>query len=156
LVPSTHSADSEGTAAKAMAEGERLFWLDNWLKARESFAEAERLFAERGDQRNALYAKVSRLRADADRVGYPSISSFLAEQLNRPVVQQDGRLRLRCLIVKAAIDLSIDPPSSATTWNEALKLAQELGEKGWVERAQGELGVISFLEGKTTDAQVLI
>src|SRR5262245_27139404 len=135
LATSTRSADSDDPAAQAMAEGERLFWLDNWLKARDRFAEAERLFTGRGDERNALYAKVSLLRADADRVGYPGISAYLSDQLNTPLVQRDGKLRLRCLVIKGAIDLSIDPPSSSATWNQALKLAEELGEKGWVERA---------------------
>src|SRR5262249_49142611 len=134
----------------------RLFWLDNWLKARDSFAEAEKLFTARGDERNALYAKVSLLRADADRVGYPGISAYLSDQLNTPLVQRDGKLRLRCLVIKGAIDLSIDPPSSSVTWNEALKLAEELSEKGWVERAQLELTVIAFLDGRTTDAQSLL
>jgi hypothetical protein len=56
VAPDSRSAESEDPADEAMAKGERLFWLDNWLKARESFAMAESLYSARGDQRNALYA----------------------------------------------------------------------------------------------------
>ena len=87
---------------------------------------------------------------------YTGISAYLSDQLNTPLVQRDGKLRLRCLVIKGAIDLNIDPPSSSVTWNEALKLAEELGEKGWIERAQLELTVIACLEGRTTDAQSLL
>jgi len=138
-----------------MAEAERLYWLDNWVKARPLYARAENLFAESGDARNAALARISRLRADADRTSYPEVTQQLSRELENPVVRDDPQVRLRCLIVKATIDLSIDPPSSAEIWKEALRLAESIGEKRWTARIQGELGIIAFLEGRTVEAQSL-
>jgi CHAT domain-containing protein len=139
-----------------LAEAERLYWLDNWAKARPLYARAEKSFAERGDARNAALARISRLRADADRTSYAEATRQLAKELENPVVANDPQVRLRCLIVKATIDLSIDPPSSAKTWNEALRLAEKIGEKRWVARIQGELGIIAFLDGNGTEARSLL
>jgi CHAT domain-containing protein len=139
-----------------LKEADRLFWLDNFVKAQPIFTEAETLFTKAGDNRNALYARVGRLRADADRTGYPAVSEFLAEQLATPLVREDPKLRLRCLIVKASIDLSIDPSASTITWKEAQQLAMELNEAGWANRAKAELSIIAFLQGNTQEAQKAI
>ncbi len=136
-----------------MAEAERLYWLDNWVKARPLYERAEKLFEAKGDARNAALARISRLRADADRHSYPEASQQLAKELENPAVANDPHVRLRCLMVKATIDLSIDPPSSADTWREALDLANTIGEARWVARIQGELGIIAFLEGNSTEAR---
>ncbi len=136
-----------------LREADRLFWLDNFLKARPVYAQAESLFAAAGDQRNALYARVGRLRADGDLSGYPAVSQFIAGQLASPLVKGDVQLRLRCLIVKASIDLSIDPASSTETWRAAEILANELNESGWANRAKAELAILAFLSGNTQDAQ---
>ncbi len=139
-----------------LAEAERLFWLDNWVKARPLYYRAEKLFTASGDARNAALARISRLRADADRTSYPEATQQLAKELENPVVANDPQVRLRCLIVKATIDLSIDPPSSAETWKEALHLAERLSEKRWIGRIQGELGIIAFLDGNSTEARSLM
>jgi len=46
-----------------LAEADRLAWLKNWTKAEPHFAQAEKAYDARGDRRNALYARVGRLRA---------------------------------------------------------------------------------------------
>lgn len=137
-----------------LREAERLFWLDNWVKARPLYAECERIFSRKGDVRNALLAKFSRLRADAESVlSYPEVSRLLAQDLKNPIVQASPRLKLRCLVVKGAADLSInDPISAGRVWSEALALAQQLGEKGWEERAKGELSIVAFLKGEMAKA----
>src|SRR5208282_6554507 len=48
-----------------LAEANRLYWLNNGPKAAPLFARAEKLFAEKADSRNELYAKVGRLRSEA-------------------------------------------------------------------------------------------
>jgi CHAT domain-containing protein len=136
-----------------LAEAERLYWLDNWAKSRPMYEKAEALFEAKGDLRNAALARISRLRADADRISYPEVSQQLAKELEDPVVVSNPQVRLRCLIVKATIDLSIDPLLSAGTWRTALELANSIGETRWVTRIQGELGIISFLDGKSTEAR---
>lgn len=137
-----------------LKEAERLFLLDNWVRARPLFAEAERLFIERGDGRNALFAKISRLRADSDTISsYPEVSRLLAGELRKPLVQNDLRLKLRALVVKATADLSInDPARSGAEWSEALVVAKELHDKFWEERATCELGIVSFLKGDPAKA----
>jgi CHAT domain-containing protein len=139
---------------KMLKEAERLFWLDNWVKARPLYAQCERDFQQKGDVKNALLAKFSRLRADSESVlSYPEVSRVLAEDLRNPVVEKSPELRLRCLIVKATADLSInDPINSGREWSEALTLARQLGGKGWEERAEGELGIVAFLKGETAKA----
>lgn len=139
---------------KMLKEAERLFWLDNWVKARPLYTQCEKDLRQKGDIKNALLAKFSRLRADSESVlSYPEVSRLLAEDLTNPIVQKNPQLRLRCLIVKATADLSInDPINSGRNWTEALALARQLGEKGWEERALGELGIVAFLKGETAKA----
>src|ERR1700733_14851424 len=47
-------------------EANRLFWLNNGPKAATFYGKAERLFATDGDRRNEIYAKVGRLRSEAE------------------------------------------------------------------------------------------
>jgi tetratricopeptide (TPR) repeat protein len=139
---------------QTLEKAERLFWLDNLVKARPLYAECEREFAARGDVKNSLLAKFSRLRADAEStLSYPEVSRILAQDLRDPVVQPNPPLKLRCLVVKATADLSInDPINSGREWTEALHVAEQLGDKGWKERAQDELSVVAFLRGETAKA----
>jgi hypothetical protein len=134
-----------------LKEAERLFWLDNWVKARPLYARCERAFRQRGDVKNELLARFSRLRADSETIlSYPVVSRPLAAELKREVVQTTPILKLRCLIVKGTADLSInDPMNASQEWTEALAIAQKIGEKGWEERLRGELGIVAFLKGET-------
>ena len=137
---------------KLLAEGERLAWLKNWTKAEPIFAQAERLFAERGDRRNELYARISKLRGQLPQMANVDVSRVLGDLLVDPLVKSDQRLRLRCLVVKGDTDLDMDVALAERDWTEALALAKALGEKGWVSRATGELGIVAFLEGDTSGA----
>ena len=47
---------------KLLAEADRLAWLRVWTRAEPLYAKAREAFVARGDERNALYAEVSRLR----------------------------------------------------------------------------------------------
>ena len=49
------------TAWDVLAEADRLAWLKNWSRAEPLFSKAEQLFAAAGDERSALYARVSAL-----------------------------------------------------------------------------------------------
>ena len=136
---------------ETLKEAERLFWLDNWIKARPLYWKCEQEFERRGDLGNAMLARFSRLRADSETVlSYPEVSRLLAEDLRKPIVQNTPSVRLRGLIVKGTVDLSIhDPVNAAREWAEAQALAQTLGEKGWEERLKTELSIIAFLKGDT-------
>jgi CHAT domain-containing protein len=142
------------TAADDVAAGERLFRLDNYAKARPFWVDAENQFAVQGDKEKALYARVSRLRGDSETIlSYPSVSQEIGNLLDDPSVQSNLDLRLRCLVVKGAADLSSkDPVTSGRVWTEALQVAEKLQDQFWIGRVSGELAVISFLKGDTAMA----
>lgn len=139
---------------KLIAEADRLAWLRVWTRAEPLYAKAREAFIANGDERNALYAEVSRLRGQLPTLPVPEVSERLADYLDDPIVQSDERLRLRVLIIKGETDEDLDPSLSQRSWTEALALAQKLGEAGWANRARGELGLVAFLQGDTNTAIV--
>ena len=132
---------------KLLQEADRLAWLRAWSAAEPSFAQAQKLFAAQGDQRNALYAEVSAFRGQLPRMSVPAASARLAEYLEHPLVQSDDRLRLRVLVIKGETDEDLDPTLAAESWREAQALAEKLGDAAWANRARGELGLVAFLQG---------
>jgi CHAT domain-containing protein len=156
---SPHSVNDPETSTDAnalLAEATHFYWLNNGPKADPLFARAEKLFAAEGDSRNELYAKVGRLRSEAEAMSFVELSSILNEQLQNPIVQNDSRLRLWCLVAKGYTDIEIDYRASKRDWLEARDVAKSLGENQWVTRASGELGLIAFLEGNPGRAARLL
>lgn len=153
LAPLVHAADPD----KLLEKADRLAWLKNWPEAGPLYTDAERLYEEQGDTRNALYAKIGRLRSQVGSMSYLEASDYLGSLLESPVVQSDPELRLHCLTAKAEFDIASRPPSeSRPLWEEVRELAGELGDEGWEARASGELGIISFLEGDSASALTLV
>ena len=74
-----------------LAEADRLAAVGNWVKARPLFAQAEQLYSKRGDTRNALYTKFGRLHTDVETMSYTEVSSYLAEELENPIVKNDAK-----------------------------------------------------------------
>src|SRR6202022_2866956 len=105
------------------------------------------LFRELGDKRNELYARVSRMRGQLPSRGLFETSTYLASVLDDPLTRDDARLRLRCLTVKGDVDLDFDTALAARDWTEVLSIAKHLEDAAWVNRANGELGIISFVQG---------
>lgn len=136
------------------AAAERLFRLDNYAKARPFWTRAEQAFAARHDEVKATYARVSSLRGDSETIlSYPAVSQEMARILETPLVQTNPKLRLRCLLVKGAADLSSkDPQSSGQVFDEALRVAASLNDRFWIGRISGELGITAFLKGDTAKA----
>ena len=139
---------------KLIAEADRLAWLRVWTRAEPLYAKAREAFIASGDERNALYAEVSRLRGQLPTLPVPEVSERLSDYLDNPLVQTDERLRLRVLIIKGETDEDLDPSLSQRSWTEALALAQKLNESAWANRARGELGLVAFLQGDTNTAIV--
>jgi len=83
-----------------LMEANRLYWLNNGPRAAPLYAKAEGLFASRGDSRNELYAKIGRLRSEAETMSFVDLSRFLHDQLQNPIMRNDPRLRLWCLAAK--------------------------------------------------------
>ncbi|MGA8504534.1 MAG: CHAT domain-containing protein [Candidatus Sulfotelmatobacter sp.] len=156
---SSHSVNDPKTSTDAralLAEATHFYWLNNGPKAGPLFARAEKLLAAEGDRRNALYAKVGRLRSEDETMSFVELSSILNEQLQNPLVQNDSRLRLWCLVAKGYTDIEIDYRASKRDWLEAQDIAKSLGDNQWVTRASGELGLIAFLEGNPGRAARLL
>ncbi len=134
-------------------EAERLFWLDNWIKARPMYADCEHTFAA-SDPAKALVCRFSRLRADAEtNLSYYAVSKLISADLESRTARAHPEVQLRGLVVKATADLSIhDPVLSGEEWQEVQRLAHTLKQEGWEERAMGELGIIAYLRGDTAKA----
>ena len=139
-----------------LAVADHFYFLNNGPAAAPLYARAERLFSERGDPRSELHAKVGRLRSEAETMSFVDLSRFLNEQLQNPIVQDDKKLRLWCLIAKGYTDIEIDYRATKRDWLEAQEIANELGEKQWATRASGELGLVAFLEGNPGRAARLL
>ena len=151
------SADSSiAEARREIEEARRLGWLYNWPAAHPHFENAERLFDENGDVRNAMLAHVGRLRGEWETRSFPEVSLYLAELLEDPLVEDDPELRLWVLEAKGSADLEIDPDSARRAWEEVRQLATKFDEPARASRASGELGVVAFLEGDTATALQLI
>ena len=139
-----------------LAEANRLAWLFNSPKAEPLYVRAEKLFKQRGDIRNEVYARVGRIRAQSETMSWVDVSEILGKQLEIPVVKTDPRLRLWCLAAKGYTDLEINPTSAKRAWTEAKGIAQTVGEAQWEARAKGELGFVAFLEGDSRRAAIMV
>ena len=69
-------------ARDALDRGRQLGELYNWADAAPFFRDAERLFTERNDIRNALYSKLGRIRSTMEQVSLPATSAWLAQELD--------------------------------------------------------------------------
>jgi len=148
--PQTTADDPDVLFKKALHLGD----LYNWADAATMFTEAEQLYSARGDNRNALYAHLGRIRSTMEQLSLPELSEELGAELDKnPLLQSDKELRLFCLMVLGDIDGEIDAAPMRRDWEAALKLAQELGDKKLENRASGELGFALFLEGDMASAR---
>ena len=139
-----------------LAEADRLAWLTNWYDALPIYIEVEQAASKAGNRRDAMYAKFGRLRGQMQVLPLPDISEQIAADLATPLAKQDRRLRLRGLTVKGDIDLEWDVLAAERDWREVRLLARELGDAGWENRANGELGMVVFLKGNTGEATKLV
>ena len=140
----------------SLGEADRLAWLTNWYDALPIYTEVEQAASKAGNRRDAMYAKFGRLRGQMQVLPLPDISEQIAADLATPLAKQDRRLRLRGFTVKGDIDLEWDVLAAERDWREVRQLARDLGDTGWENRANGELGVVSFLKGNTGEATRLV
>ena len=130
--------------------------LYNWADAAPAFTEAEQLFLAAGDQRNALYSKLGRIRSniERDQQTLPMVSAQLAESLeDDPLLQNDKELRLFCLIVKGDIDTETNTGAMRQDWEQVQTLAHDLGELKWQYRALAQLSMAAFYDADLETAR---
>ncbi len=135
-----------------LQEADRLAWLTDWASALPVYVAAEARARMSGTPSQQLYAKFGRLRGEMQVRALGDLSGELGRDLARPIVARDRRLRLRGLTAKGDIDLEWDVQAALRDWQQVRQLAAELGEKGWENRAAGELGMIAFIKGNTGQA----
>lgn len=146
----------QSQATELMAQALRLADLYNWADAAPAFTQAEELFAAAGDRRNALYAKLGRIRSnlERDQQTLPMVSAQLGEALDDdPLLQTDKELRMFCLIVKGDIDTETDTGAMRRDWAEVQALAQQLGDIKWQYRALAQLGIAAFYDADLETAR---
>ena len=159
LLTSRHPSSSTVTAndPKLLLDRANHFsWLGNWNAAGPLYARAEVLFRADGDTRNEFYARIGLARAYGGTISGQPVSQALEAVFREPVTTSDAKLRLWCLAVMGYIELDLNTAASKRAWTEALQIANSLGEKQWATRANGELGIIAFLEGNTASAVSLV
>jgi len=139
-----------------LAEANRLSWVFNWPKAEPFYARAEEMFKSKQDSRNEIYARIGRIRARSETLSYVDVSQMIQKELDQPATKADPELRLWGLVQKGYTDLEINAASAKRDWLEARTLAASLGEKQWEARAEGELGIIAFLEGDSKRASTMV
>lgn len=136
-----------------LAEADHLAEIGDQQRSQAMYRQLEQRFIDIGDTRNALYARISRLRGDLGHTNLQQVSLYLAEQLKRPEVQNDSYLKIRCLETKAAADLNLDGVSARPAFEELQRTASQVGEKQIASRASGNLGIVAFLEGNSSEAK---
>ena len=120
----------------------------------QSLAKAEKMFVAAGDQRNALYAKLGRIRSTVEQGRLPVISAQLGEELNtNPLLLNDKQLRMFCFIVKGDIDAELNSGAMRDDWEQVQALARELDNTKWQYRALAQLGLVAFYEGDLATAR---
>jgi CHAT domain-containing protein len=127
--------------------------LYNWADAAADFAAAEAMFTDLGDHRNALYARLGKIRATADENPLPEISLQLARELEEnPLLQQDKQLRMFASIVKGDIDGEVNATDMRRSWEQVAALAREIGDVKWQYRSKAQLGIAAFYDGDLATA----
>ena len=142
--------------ANLLGEADRLADLRAWTRAEPLFIQAEKAFEQAGEARNALYARLGRIRGELPRRSISEVSQELTEILDSPLGISDDRIRLRCLVIKGETDTDLDASLAEQDWREALALAQRLNDALWINRANGELGILTALMGKTSEGVLMI
>ena len=128
--------------------------LYNWTDAGPEFAKAEKMFIAAGDRRNALYAKLGRIRSTAEQGRLPVISARLTAELDtNPLLRSDKQLRMFSFIVKGDIDSEINSGAMRYDWEQVQALAHELNNAEWQYRALAQLGLAAFYEGDLATAR---
>ena len=105
LVPTGETRAQTAGPDELLSRALRLADFYNWSDAQPLFEQAEQEFTRLGDSRNALYAKLGRIRSTMEQISLPAASEMLATELDEnPILQSDKQLRLFCLAVKGDID----------------------------------------------------
>jgi len=153
LVP-LNAQQRHSSASELLHHALYLADLYNWADAGPEFVGAEKMFTAAGDERNALYARLGKVRANVQQSKLQVTSAQLAADLGtNPLLHTDKQLRMFCLIVKGDIDGEINSAAMREDWEQVQALARESGNTKWQYRALAQLGLAAFYEGDLATAR---
>jgi len=139
-----------------LSEADRLALLYNWPGAAPRYAEAESLFAQSGDGKNELAARLGYIWSTADAGVSPAINREVTTYLESALVESEPALRLRALVAKAVLDRNANEMTARAPWKQILELATRLGDERWEGRAKAELGQILYMDGDVQSATTML
>ena len=119
-----------------LAEADRFALLVNWPRAEPLYAQAETLFNQSADKKDALYARLGWIWSRADTGGADKFEGEVDDDIQNPLVRGDRRLMLRALVAKAAIQREANEASAEDAWEKILLLANTLHDQRWHARAE--------------------
>jgi len=151
-----HSDSSVQGPLKLLAEADQFALLYNWPKAAPRYAEAETLFAQSRDGKNALAARLGYIWSTADAGVSRAINQEVASYLDNPLVQSDSTLKLRALVAKAVLDRNSNEIAARGPWQQILELATKLDDERWEGRAKAEIGQILYMDGDVQSASRML
>jgi CHAT domain-containing protein/tetratricopeptide (TPR) repeat protein len=141
---------------KLLAEADRFAFLNNWPKATPRYAEAESLFAQAGNGKGALAARLGYLWSTVDAGVSGSADREIASYLENPLVKGDPALTLRALVAKAVLNRNTNEIAGRETWQSILDSAKAIGDERWEGRAKAELGQILYMGGDIQSATAML
>ena len=137
LLPLVTSGDARINRPQSLlAQGDRLAMLYIWPRAAPLYSQAESLFRQSGDQKNAIAARLGYIWATADWGVHRATKREVDAYLVDPLVSADSRLRLRALVAKAVLDRDENEQAARGPWKQILELATALGDRRW----EGQIG----------------
>jgi CHAT domain-containing protein len=139
-----------------LREADRLADFYNWADAAPLYERAERALSLTGDFRDALAAKLGRMRASMETYSLPALSDEFAALLKSSQVQGDAELKLRCLMAKGDVDGEINARLAESEWNEVQAIARARNDRRLDSRCNGELAILGFIQGQVQVARRLM
>jgi CHAT domain-containing protein len=157
FLPLVVSGDSRPSGPHwLLSEADRFAMLYNWPQAASRYAQAESMFGEAGDRRNALLARLGYFWASADAGVSPTVVDEVSTHLDDPFVQSDNELLMRALVTKAVLDRNANELTARGPWERILELAKAVGDHEWEARAKAELGQILYMDGDIKTAAGMV
>ena len=156
VVPLIVSGDSRPPQSQRfLSDADHFAMLYNWPEAASRYAQAESIFMQEGDTRNALLARLGYFWTMADAGVSPSVVEEVGRHLEDPVVRSDPQLLLRALVTKAVLDRNSNELTSRGLWEQILELANRT-DQPWEARAKAEIGQILYLDGDIKTAAEML
>ena len=119
-------AKANGDEASPLKKADYYANLYNWADAKPFFLRADQ--GLRAGSAEQIHAHLGYLRATMETRSLPDLSNYLSRLLQAPVMASNPQLRLWCLGIKGDVDGEMDSASARADWEEAHRVATQLGD----------------------------